>query len=127
MTTKRAYMTCEHVECGSKEKVWLPYVVRENIHGLKPHSFCIRCGVVKNIGSDKAKGIGYYMNILSNIEKTIRMPGAKVRMHLIARYLEEIDGFDDKYSMSKYQQERIFTEIVKKHYHISERAIQSFF
>jgi len=119
-------MVCQHVECGSKEKVWLPYRVRENMHGLKPHSYCVRCGVVKNIGSDKAKDIGYYMNILSNIEKKLKIPGSKVRMRLVAKHLEDIGGFDDTYSMSRYQQEKIFTDAVKKYYHLSERTVQSF-
>ncbi len=119
-------MKCEHVECGNIDKVWLQHMVGGNIKGLKPHPFCIRCGMVKNIGSDKARSIGYYMNVLASMGKQLRTPGANVRMRLIAKELEQLDDFDDAYSMNRYNQERIFTDLVKKYFQIPDGVVQLF-
>ncbi|HEY9246656.1 MAG TPA: hypothetical protein VIO11_07420 [Candidatus Methanoperedens sp.] len=119
-------MKCDHAECSSIEKVWLPYIVRERQNGLKPHLFCTRCGMIKNIGPDKSIGRGYYINIVSKIEKHLNIPGSAVRMRLVAKELEKIEDFDDSFSMSRYNQEKIFINIVKKHYQIPDRTIQQF-
>ncbi len=119
-------MKCDHVDCGNTEKVWLPYVVREHPIILKSHPFCIRCGMVKNIGSDRAIGRGYFINVISQMEKHLKIPGSSVRMRLVFKDLEKIEDFDDGYSMSKYAQEKVFISIVKKYFQIPERTIQQF-
>lgn len=82
--------------------------------------------MVKNIGSDRARSIGYYMNVISEMEKHLTTPGAKVRIRLVAKELEKLEDFNDKYSMSSYNQEKTFTNIVKKYFQIPESVIQSF-
>lgn len=119
-------LKCEHLDCGNTEKVWLPYMVRDHHKGLKSHPFCIKCGMVKNIGSDRAVGMGYFINVISRIEKHFKIPGSSVRMRLAAKDLERIEDFDDEYSMSKYTQEKVFITIIKKYYKIPERNIQQF-
>jgi hypothetical protein len=119
-------LKCNHIDCGSAEKVWLPYLVREHNSGLKSHPFCIQCGAVKNIGSDKAKNRGYFINIISQIEKHLNIPGSSVRVRLVVKDLEKIEDFDDTYSMSKYNQEKIFIGILKKYYQIPDRTIEQF-
>lgn len=117
---------CEHLDCGNSEKVWLPYMVRDHPKGLKSHPFCLKCGMIKNIGSDRAVGTGYFFNVISRIEKQFKIPGSSVRMRLVAKELEKIDDFDDGYSMSKYLQEKVFIEIIKKYYRIPDRSIEQF-
>ena len=119
-------MKCNHIDCGSAEKVWLPYLVREHNSGLKSHPFCIQCGAVKNIGSDKAKNRGYFINIISQIEKYLNIPGSSVRVRLVVKDIEKIEDFDDAYSMSKYNQEKIFIGILKKYCQIPDRIIEQF-
>lgn len=119
-------MKCDHIDCGSTEKVWLPYIVRKHDNGLKSHPFCIRCGMVKNIGPDRARGRGYFINVISQIEKHLQNPGSSVRMRLVVKDLEKIEDFDDVYSMSKHNQEKIFISILKKYYKIPDRTIQQF-
>lgn len=119
-------MKCDHIDCGNTEKVWLPHIIREQTTGLKSHPFCIRCGIVKNIGSDRAKGMGYFINVISLIEKYLKKSGSSVRMRLVVKELEKIDDFEDAYSMSKYAQEKVFTGIIKKYYQIPDRTIQQF-
>jgi len=119
-------MNCEHKDCGNIDKIWLPYILRENPLGLKSHSYCVKCGYIKNIGSDKARGIGYYINILSYMEKRLKIPGSSVRKRLVAKELENIRDFEDEYSMDRYKQEKIFIDIVKKYFHLHDTMIQSF-
>lgn len=82
--------------------------------------------MVKNIGSDRATGRGYFINVLSRIEKYLQIPGSSVRMRLVAKDLEKIEDFDDAYSMSKYSQEKIFLNILKKYYQLPDRTVQQF-
>ena len=119
-------LKCHHTDCGNSEKVWLPYSVRKHDNGLKPHPFCTRCGMVKNIGPDKAMKRGYFINVISQIEKYLKNPGASVRIRLIVKDLERIEDFDDAYSMSRYNQEKTFISVLKKYYQIPDRTIQQF-
>lgn len=82
--------------------------------------------MVKNIGYDRAKSIGYFINIISLIDKKLKLPGSSVRMRLIAKDLEKIEDFDDGYSMSRFGQEKIIISLLKKYYQIPERTIQEF-
>ena len=105
---------CKHESCGAVERVWLPYESEGRNRGLKPHPYCIHCGVVKNISSDRAKPMGYYMNILA------KMPITKVQMRLIIRDLENMD-FDDAYSMRGSRQEKVFSSVVQKYCNVSQQ------
>jgi len=82
--------------------------------------------MVKNIGSDRAVGKGYFINVLSLLEKHLKIPGSTVRMRLVVKELENIDDFEDAYSMSKYSQEKVFITIIKKYYKIPDKTIQQF-
>jgi hypothetical protein len=110
-------VSCNHELCGNIQKVWLPYEVRGHQKGLKAHPYCIACGMIKNISSDGARPLGYYMNILSHLGIT------KVQTRLIAKEMEDQGGFDDAFSISSFLQEQIFIRIVKKYSSISENAI----
>ena len=103
---------CEHESCGAAEKVWLPYEFDGRRRGLKPHSYCIQCGVVRNISANRAKPMGYYTNILARLGIT------KVQMRLIVKELERLD-FDDAYFMTRTEQEKIFSSVVQKYYKVS--------
>ena len=82
--------------------------------------------MVKNIGSDRARDRGYFINVISKIEKNLKRPGSSVRMRLVVKDLEKIEDFDDAYSMSKYNQEKTFIGVIKKYYHIPDKTVQQF-
>ncbi len=103
---------CKHESCGAAEKVWLPYELEGRSRGLKPHSYCILSGVVRNISADRAKPMGYYTNILAKMTIT------KVQMRLIMKELENMD-FDDDYFMTGSEQEKVFGNVVQKYYKVS--------
>ncbi|MGB7531452.1 MAG: hypothetical protein WA977_00535 [Halobacteriota archaeon] len=109
---------CKHESCGIAEKVWLPYEFEGRSRGLKPHLYCILCGVVKNILPDKAKPMGYYTNILARLGIT------KVQIRLIVKELERVD-FDDAYSMTRSEQKEVFISEVKKHSKVRENRIRA--
>ena len=82
--------------------------------------------MVKNIGSDRAVGSGYFINALSQMEKYLKLPGSSVRMRLVAKDLEKIEDFEDNYSMTKYAKEKTFINIIKKYYQLPDTTIQKF-
>jgi hypothetical protein len=108
---------CRHESCGTTEKVWFPYEFEGQSRGLKPHPYCIHCGVIKNISpDDKAKPLGYYINAIA------RLPITKVQMRLIIKDLENMD-FDDAYSMTRSAQEKVFMSVVQKYCKVSVSGI----
>ncbi|MDY6930937.1 MAG: hypothetical protein SVJ22_03350 [Halobacteriota archaeon] len=118
-------MTCNHKDCNPVDNDWLEYVLEGKEHDLRSHPYCIYCGLIKNLTDGKAKRLGHYTNVLSNMSDALSRL-TKVQMRLIIRELESIDGFEDRYSMTEYDQRRIFIKIVRKHCDISERFINSF-
>ena len=73
-------MSCDHTSCGLAEKVWLPYIFRGRECGLKPHPYCVKCGAVKNLSSEKPREIGYYMNVISDLGKRIKISQVQIRL-----------------------------------------------
>ena len=126
--TRGKMADCEHECCGAAEKVWLPYEFEGRSRGLKPHSYCILCGVVKNMSSKskskKAKRMGDYTNILSRLGIT----NLEVQIRLIAKELERIQDFDfsNVNYMTRNQQEKLFIRAVKKYSRVPEDTIRAF-
>jgi len=114
---------CSHRSCGTEQKIWLP-VRNDGKSEVVPHPWCIKCGMVKNISSDRAKKMGYWINILSYISNRFNITQAQKR--LVVKELESYDGFDDAYSMRGSSQQKIFVEVVKKYLNIREETIYSF-
>lgn len=110
---------CEHKSCGGGEKVWLPYIYKGRERGLKPHPYCVNCGLVRNLSSEKPRDVGYYMNLIASLGKRYKI--AKVQMRLIALEMEK-ERLTDAYAMDRQQQEKLFVSIVKKNLNIPERA-----
>src|SRR3989304_5719732 len=115
-------MKCEHQSCGGKEKVWLPHISREEDHGLRSHPYCIHCGAIKNISSDKPRKIGHYLNVLSEIRKNFRISDAQIS--LIVNDLNSKEDFEDPYWTTGLSQEKMFLISIKKHCNIQENAIK---
>lgn len=108
---------CEHKSCGSSEKVWLPYVFQGRELGLKPHPYCSDCGAVKNLSSERPRELGFYMNVVVSLSKNYKI--TQVQKRLIALEMDGLD-LDDKYTLDRHQQEKLFIEIVKKYVNVPE-------
>lgn len=115
-------MKCDHIGCGLAEKVWLPYTFKGRECGLKPHPYCIKCGAVKNLSSEKPRDIGYYMNVISEVGKRIKISQAQIR--LIAQELNRLE-LNDKYAIDRYTQETLFIQVAKRYLNISDQLIKS--
>lgn len=116
-------MSCKHVNCGTKEKVWLQYVYQGRERGLMPHVYCTKCGLVKSASSDKPRRLGYYINIVAMLGKEVKV--TEVQMRLISMELEK-QGLDDIYSMDRHCQEKLFIKVVKQYVNVSEQIINKF-
>ncbi|HEX9708650.1 MAG TPA: hypothetical protein VGB42_01535 [Candidatus Thermoplasmatota archaeon] len=114
-TRRRVGVDHEHADCGHEEMVWLPPSSREvEQRPLVRKSFCLRCGLVRNVGSDRARPIGYWVQVVIRIRNALerehrrsphaiaKLPAAQVR--LILRDILSTPGFDDPYAMTKSAQ-----------------------
>lgn len=115
---------CSHRDCGNSEKVWLPHTYRGKECGLKPHPYCVECGLVKNLSSDKPRKIGFYINIVAALGE--RMKISQAQMRLISMALKDA-CLDDSYGMDRYQQEVLFTQIIRKFIPVPEQIIRELF
>ncbi len=115
--------SCNHVSCGNSEKVWLTHTYQGRECGLKPHNYCLNCGLVMNLSSDKPRSVGYYMNVLSALSKEVKI--AKIQMRLICLKMQGCK-LDDGYGLSRYQQEKIFVDIVMEYLNVPEWKVQKF-
>jgi len=111
---------CEHKISGSKEKVWLPYFYEGRDRGLKPHPYCIECGLIKNLSSERPHGIGFFMNVVSELGKRHKI--AQIQIRLIALEMER-QALDDAFGLDRTQQEKLFVEICTRILNIPDRVI----
>jgi len=104
--------------------VWLP------LDGgvLKKHPYCISCGAVKNISSDRGKRLGYFANVLANLKRFLESKGYKItqaQIRLIMMELEE-KKLDDTYVFSFSKQKEIFVDVVTKYIKVRKELIEEF-
>ena len=110
-------VNCLHTSCSSEQRLWL-HENRYNTADVSLHRWCVFCGVVQNITDDRPRKIGYWMNILSKIEKRFSLTQSQKR--LIIKALEAHDFFSDLFSISGSEQKEVFIQIVEKYCNICE-------
>jgi len=111
---------CPHESVDSD---WLPLLDRGEEETLAPHPYCGNCGLVRNIGPDRAKKLGYYVEVLSEVERHLRHEHAKggkhklteVQKRLIVKEMQNDDVFNDLYGVMASCQEERFVEILQKY------------
>ena len=114
---------CNHISIGREKWTWLP-VVNHAGADVRPHPWCVHCGVVKNISEDRAYKLGYWMNILSRIADRFSLK--QVQKRCIANELTRYEGFNDNYFVCGSIQKQIFLNIIKKYSKINIKAVESF-
>ena len=114
--------SCSHV--SSQQRLWLPLATGL----LKMHPHCVKCGVVKNVSSDRGKNVGYFVNSLNELRKFLEKKGYKISQSQIRLIIKEFEneGLDDVYSVSFSTQKREFVKIVRKYVRVSDETIESF-
>lgn len=111
---------CDHKISGSKEKVWLPYYFEGRERGLKAHPYCIECGLIKNLSSERLHSIGFFMNAVAQLGKRYKI--AQVQIRLIALEMDK-QALGEKFGMDQQQQEKLFIEIASRVLNVPARAI----
>jgi hypothetical protein len=112
---------CNH---RAGRKIWLD----TQTGGLKLHPYCVNCGTIKNVSSDRGKKMGYFIRALSDLRKVLEMRGYKVsdaQIRLISKELSEYDGFDDLWWITFSKQKEIFVNVVCKYIRVSRELVES--
>lgn len=111
---------CPHISTDSD---WLPLLREDTELTLSPHPYCDHCGMVRNVGPDRPRKLGYYVDKLSELERYLKNEDEKrgknklteVHKRLIVKELGEEEVFNDLYGVLASTQEQKFVEIVKKY------------
>lgn len=118
-------MKCEHEICHSKDRIWVPRSVNDQgieLDKIKPHFFCTSCGEIEYLGPDRARGIGYFSNILGDIKRYLEVDYRKggstkittTLLRLITMEMNRMDDFSDRFSTSFTTQKKEFYVILRK-------------
>jgi len=103
---------CLHEDCDPFARI---YVKSPNLKLTRVPTqrvpYCVHCGSVKNVSSDKAKLVGWYTNLLHIINHNICLQFGKLtqaQQRLIISEIEKVHDFEDHYQMTKSAQLDIF-------------------
>jgi len=88
------------------------------MQGVARHPHCVHCGVVKNVSSDRTRGVCYFTGILGTMREL-----ADAQRRLIAKELVSSTGFSDTYAMTGMDQVELFIRTVRKYSNIPVRDI----
>jgi hypothetical protein len=116
-------MLCKH-ELGKRE--W----ARMQNGVMKLHPLCRNCGTLKNISSDRGRGIGHFIIALSKLRKILAKRGYRIsdaQIRLIAKELSEIDGFTDTWWVTFSKQKEIFIKVVQKYVRVTTEVVEAVF
>ena len=98
----------------------MPYYYEGRDRGLKPHPYCTECGLIKNLSSERPRGIGYFMNVIAELGEHYRI--AQVQTRLIALEMEK-QSMDDSFGIDRQQQEKLFIELTTRILNVPARAV----
>lgn len=107
----------------SNKKVWL------NSHNgiVKKHPYCMVCGTVKNVSSDRGKKMSHFVLALSKLKKVLKNKNYKVseaQIRLILKELKDLD-FGDVWWITYTKQREIFIRVVQKHIRVSRELLEA--
>jgi len=111
---------CSHQSCGKEYQEWLPMF---DCNDIVRHPWCVKCGRVKNITEDKAKKLGYWINILSKLTNHYSLK--QVQKRGISIELANHEDFNDIYGITGSYQKELFKKIIKKYCIIDFKIVDS--
>ncbi len=128
---------CDHEDTRSENFVWIKPSPSEKVHSpAQKRQFCPKCGKIKYQGSATAKKMGFYVNILKEIQRKMdvlykrKMANSKltqVQVRLILKELEEDEEFNDRFSNNQHNQWGHFKFAIKRHCDIPEELVESIY
>jgi hypothetical protein len=119
-------MGCIHKPVSHQDAVWLPPDDKSDSHiPAQRRIFCLGCGMVKYQGSDRAKKLGFFMNLMSKVNEQVdkeRRRGIKdvrpiteVQKRLMIREMESNEVFMDTWMSTRKLQLVVFRRMLKRH------------
>jgi hypothetical protein len=119
-------MGCIHKAVSHQDAVWLPPDDKSDHHiPAQRRIFCLGCGSIKYQGSDRAKKIGFFTNLISRINEQVEKeqrrgikdlrPITEVQKRLMIREMESNDIFTDPWVSTRKLQLVVFRRMLSRH------------
>lgn len=125
---------CEHIESHKDHSIWVKPDLKERVHSpAQKRSYCKKCGKIKYVGSARAKKMGFYVNLLKEIQRKSEVLNRRgitrhrltqVQIRLILKELKEDEFFLDSFCTHSYSQWERFRDVLKKYCPLPEEAIE---
>lgn len=125
---------CEHDETHPDKSIWVKPSPSERIHSpAQRRPYCKYCGRIKYTGSARAKKMGFYINVLKELQRKVEVLYrrkrtnhrlTKVQIRLILKELESDEDFRDRFSNNRYNQWIHFKEVVGHYCGIDEELME---
>ncbi|MFW3146661.1 MAG: hypothetical protein ACMUIE_07605 [Thermoplasmatota archaeon] len=125
---------CSHIMSHKDKSVWVKPHPSEKIHApSQKKSYCVICGKMKYQGSARAKKMGFYINLLKEIQRkaeVLRRRGitkhklTQVQIRLILKELQEDDFFTDHICTNRYDQWERFKQTLNRYCPLPEEAVE---
>ena len=108
----------QHVDCPPDQRRWLESRL-EQAATMRPHTYCVTCGRVRNIGGPQAKKLGFYLSGLSALKEYLGRSAKHRKMtqsqsRLLTQALEGLEDFEDPYGLSLEVQAQLYVQAVKR-------------
>ena len=143
MKTRDRFVKCEHKNCDSSKGVWINVNLNKKAiisdeGRIKRHHYCEHCGTIEYKGEERARGLGFFSNILGSIRHFLEKERVSyhvadikltdVHTRLIMKELSAIEDFEDSYWRSFESQKEEFIKVMKKYLpKLSPSFIEAFF
>jgi len=110
--------SCSHEDCGHRERLYSPPFDRRLTRvPVQRFPYCMKCGKLKNVSSDKAKLVGWYTNLLRIVNHNVALSHGKITQatqRLIIAEIEKVQDFEDRYHMTRSAQLDLFFVAIHK-------------
>lgn len=126
---------CCHEVVHKDKSIWIKPARNQDVHSpVLRRPYCKKCGRIKYMGSSPAKKMGFYINLLKEIQKKLdimhkrqitRHKLTNVQMRLIIKDLKNDIDFQDRFSNYRSSQLTFFKETLRKYCPVDEEIIDS--
>ena len=134
-TEKEDGVFCIHTPSHRDRSPWLPVDRRELFHSpIQRRAYCENCGKVRYLGSARVKRLGYFVNLLNEVQKKLEVLRdrhmtdhqlTEVQKRLILKRLSKDEYFGDSFSNNLYNQYDFFKRALMDYTNIPEDLIDT--
>ena len=134
MDAEASRQRCLHRQSDNDRSIWVHPSRSERVHSpAQKRPYCLDCGKVKYLGSARAKKMGFFINLLSEVQERLEVERRRkltnhkltqVQMRLIIKDLVEDDFFTDRWANHKFGQWEFFKLAVRRRCDVSEDLLE---